>query len=119
MRMKQPEPWGSDSQDSCVRFGADCHVRLGADLLRHTWDPVVVAVLRGGPHRRGELLSAIGGISDKVLHESLARLIDRSLIQRTNTDGARYRLTELGQSFADGPVRTLAYWAWEHSSVLA
>lgn len=76
-------------------------------------------MLRGGPSRRRDLLSRIGGISDKVRHESLARLTARGLVERTNSDGIRYGLTDLGWSLADGPVRALAYWAWEHSTDFA
>ncbi|MDF0528816.1 helix-turn-helix domain-containing protein [Tsukamurella sp. 8F] len=111
--------WGSDHAGGCVQFGADCHVRLGAELLAHTWDPVLIAVLRGGPRRRRDLMATIGGISDKALHQSLNRLLKRGLVARVEEEEIRYELTELGWSFADGPVRVLAYWAYDHASDLA
>ena len=89
---------------------ADCFVRLGVELIAHQWDAVVLTVLRSGPSRRAALVSAIGGISDKSLHESLRRLRDSALIEKDDV-GSMYRLTELGESLATGPVLALAQWA--------
>ncbi|MBJ7289357.1 winged helix-turn-helix transcriptional regulator, partial [Williamsia sp.] len=81
---------------------ADCFVRLGVELIAHQWDAVVLTVLRSGPSRRAALVSAIGGISDKSLHESLRRLRDFGLLEKVD-DGAVYKLTDLGESLATGP----------------
>ncbi|OLR92797.1 winged helix-turn-helix transcriptional regulator [Actinokineospora bangkokensis] len=94
-------------------LGADCHVRLGADLIRHTWDAVVLTVLRSGPARRGDLIARIGGVSDKVVHQSLERLRAHGLVVRSSPRG-RYELTAVGSSFAGGPLLALARWAEEH-----
>lgn len=87
---------------------ADCFVRLGVDLISHRWDAVVLTALRTGSARRVDLLSAIGGISDKSLHESLFRLSRRGLVGR---DGTTYCLTSTGSSLANGPILALAQWA--------
>ncbi|MGV9824910.1 winged helix-turn-helix transcriptional regulator [Gordonia sp. NPDC003429] len=92
---------------------ADCFVRLGVELIAHRWDAVVLTALRSGPARRVELISSIGGISDKSLHQSLVRLRDRRLVGR-NVDTADYELTELGASLATGPLLDLARWAEQH-----
>ncbi|MDH2414059.1 winged helix-turn-helix transcriptional regulator [Nocardioides sp. CER19] len=105
--------------DDCVPFGADCYVRLGASLIAHTWDPVALAVLREGPRRRRDLLSAIGDISDKSLHESLGRLVAAGLVARGLSGEPTYDLTPLGRSFASGPLLTLARWAEDNSTALA
>jgi len=105
--------------DDCVPFGADCHVRLGAGLISHRWDPVVLAVLRAGPARRRDLLRSIGGVSDKSLHESLGRLGGLGLVARGDGAEPAYELTELGRSFATGPLLALAQWAEEHAAELA
>lgn len=105
--------------DDCVPFGADCHVRLGTDLISHTWDPVVLAVLRGGPARRRDLLRLIAGVSDKSLHESLGRLVQAGLVSRVTGPDRAYALTQLGSSFAAGPLLALARWAEEHAADLA
>lgn len=101
---------------------ADCRLRAAADLFAHTWDPVVIAALRPGPRRRHELRAAIGGISDKVLTETLRRLAGHGLIAR-RTYGEEpsrvdYALTRLGQSLADGPMRALGRWISDHGDEL-
>jgi DNA-binding HxlR family transcriptional regulator len=106
----------------CVPFVADCHVRAAADLISHAWDPVVLSALRAGPMRRRELLARIGGLSDKVLTESLRRLQSTGLVAKTSENdqaGAHYELTALGTSFAEGPLLHLAHWAAEHQADLA
>nr|WP_246304166.1 winged helix-turn-helix transcriptional regulator [Nocardioides thalensis] len=84
-------------------------------MISHTWDPVVLATLRGGAAPRRDLLRSIGGISDKSLHESLVRLIDAGLVSRVADSGSTYDLTPLGTSFATGPLLALARWAEEHA----
>jgi DNA-binding HxlR family transcriptional regulator len=72
----------SDQDPHRDDFVADCSVRLTTDLFVHTWNAVVLYALRGGPRRRHELRAAIGGISDKVLTETLRRLERSGLIDR-------------------------------------
>ncbi|MEV6875396.1 helix-turn-helix domain-containing protein [Amycolatopsis sp. NPDC051128] len=91
-------------------FLADCRTRLAFDLVANTWNPVVVWALRDGPRRHGELRRAIGGISAKVLTETLRRLEFDGLIERR--EGA-YALTPLGSSFL-GPIEGFGRWAAEH-----
>lgn len=111
------------NQDGCVPFVSDCHVRAAVELINHTWDPVVVAALRIGPTRRSDLLERIAGVSDKALTESLRRLAAQRLVVRTSDgarrDVARYELTALGASFADGPLAHLATWAQDNQAELA
>ena len=111
----------------CQTFVSDCHVRAAAELLSHSWDPVVLSALRLGPLRRKDLLGRIGGISDKVLTESLRRLRSRALVARVTDverppvrpSGAFYQLTSLGESLASGPLAHLAQWAANHQAELA
>jgi DNA-binding HxlR family transcriptional regulator len=100
--------------DVCQPFASDCAIRLATDLLAHTWDPVVLAALRTGPRRRSDLLAYVGGISDKVLSETLRRLMFNGLLKRTAGDADRavtYELTELGESLVTGPMAALGSWA--------
>ncbi|MGF0309036.1 MULTISPECIES: winged helix-turn-helix transcriptional regulator [Nocardiaceae] len=89
---------------------ADCFVRLGVELIAHQWDAVVLTALRSGPTRRVDLVSMIGGISDKSLHESMRRLRTFRLVEKDDV-GGMYRLTDTGESFANGPLLALAQWA--------
>jgi DNA-binding HxlR family transcriptional regulator len=75
---------------------------------------VVVVALGERPLRYGELLERIGGISNKMQTQTLARLRGNGLV--AGVDG-RYELTGLGRSLL-GPVRALAAWAEEHSGDL-
>ncbi|MFB7513777.1 winged helix-turn-helix transcriptional regulator [Streptomyces sp. NPDC056144] len=98
-------------------FLADCRARLAFDLLSNTWNAVVIWVLKGGPQRPGELRARIGGISPKVLTETLRRLEFNGLVERRALGGApprvEYELTDLGRTLL-GPIDTLGAWAFEH-----
>ncbi|MEW2394493.1 helix-turn-helix domain-containing protein [Streptomyces sp. NPDC046862] len=92
-------------------------MRAATDLFTHTWDPVVLAALRAGPRRRRELRAAIGGISDKVLTDSLRRLLANGLVER-HAHAEAYALTSLGQSLVEGPMTALGRWVKEHGDAL-
>lgn len=91
---------------------ADCRLRGALDLFTHTWDPVVLAALHDGPHRRAALRAAIGSISDKALTETLRRLLARGLVVRRPAapPAVEYELTPLGVSLVVGPLESLAGW---------
>lgn len=101
---------------------ADCRLRGALDLFAHTWDPVILAALADGPRRRVDLRTGIGGIRDKTLTEALRRLVGRGLVARRPVPdappGVGYRLTELGVSLVDGPLRALATWVRDHGDEL-
>lgn len=109
----------------CPTFVSDCQVRAAAELISHVWDPVVLSALRLGPTRRKELLTRITGASDKVLTQALRRLRARGLVVRDGgadqasvPTGAVYRLSALGESFANGPLAYLAQWAADNQDCL-
>ncbi|MEA5362227.1 helix-turn-helix domain-containing protein [Amycolatopsis sp., V23-08] len=89
---------------------ADCPTRLAFDLVANTWNPVVVWALRHGPRRHGELRRTIGGISAKVLTETLRRLEFDGLVERR--EGA-YALTPLGETLLE-PIEGFGRWAADH-----
>ncbi|CNG70809.1 Putative transcriptional regulator [Mycobacterium tuberculosis] len=112
----------SDHEAHCYELVADCRLRAATDLFAHTWDPVVLAALRPGPRRRRELRAAIGGISDKVLTDTLRRLLANGLVSRHPHAEApprvEYGLTALGQSLVDGPMEALGRWTIEYGDEL-
>jgi DNA-binding HxlR family transcriptional regulator len=79
-------------------------------------------VAGGLPAARGELLGAVGGLSDKVLSEALRRLVGSGLVERRRYPAApprvEYRLSPLGASLVDGPMRELGRWVVEHGDEL-
>ncbi|ROP35354.1 winged helix-turn-helix transcriptional regulator [Saccharothrix texasensis] len=95
-------------------FLADCPARTTLEVVGHTWSVVVVVALGDGPLRYGELQDRIGGISNKMLTQTLARLRGNGLL--TSADGC-HELTALGRSLLT-PVRALAAWAEEHTGDL-
>jgi DNA-binding HxlR family transcriptional regulator len=111
-----------EATSHCDELLADCRLRAATDLLAHTWDPVVLAGLRPGPRRRRDLLTAIGGVSDKALTETLRRLLANGLIARHPRPAApphvEYALTPLGTTLVDGPMRALAAWTLTHGDAL-
>ncbi|WP_413798472.1 winged helix-turn-helix transcriptional regulator [Streptomyces iranensis] len=102
-------------------FIADCRARLGFDLLARTWTAVVIFGLREGPRRPGELREAIGGISAKVLNDTLRRLEDDGLVERHRYAEApprvEYGLTPLGESLL-GPIEALGAWSVEYGDAV-
>jgi DNA-binding HxlR family transcriptional regulator len=107
----------------CETFVADCRLRQATELIAHTWDPLVLMALRRGTTRRRDLLSAIGGVSDKVLSQALSRLTAHGLIARTpvaaDQRGVSYELTAVGESLAAGPLAALAQWAADNDEALS
>lgn len=55
-------------------YEADCPARLGVDLFGNRWLTVIVYMLRDGPMRPGQLRAAIGGISQKMLTQTLRQI---------------------------------------------
>ncbi|WP_443046666.1 winged helix-turn-helix transcriptional regulator [Streptomyces sp. NBC_00247] len=99
------------------RVLADCRARLAFDLLANTWNAVVVQALAAGPLRPRDLSAAIGSISPKVLTETLRRLTEYALVERTVPAGAprrvEYALTPLGRTLLE-PIAALGRWSAEH-----
>lgn len=96
---------------------ADCSARTTLELVAGTWSVVVVYALGKGPRRFSDLSLLIGGISNKMLSQTLRKLERNGLIQRrairASPPGAEYRLTALGESLLE-PIEMLARWAETH-----
>jgi DNA-binding HxlR family transcriptional regulator len=100
---------------------ADCPARTTLSLVADTWSVVVIFALGEHPHRYGELRERIGGISKKMLTQTLRKLERNGLVERrrisSSPPGAEYRLTELGATLRE-PVRALSRWAEQHTDAL-
>ncbi|MDP9866313.1 MULTISPECIES: winged helix-turn-helix transcriptional regulator [Streptosporangium] len=98
-------------------FLADCRARLAFDLIGNTWSAVVVWALRVGPRRPGDLREHIGGISAKVLTETLRRLEYNGLVSRRAYAEApprvEYELTDLGRTLVP-LIEAFGEWAFDH-----
>ncbi|WP_405498889.1 winged helix-turn-helix transcriptional regulator [Nocardia sp. NBC_00511] len=102
-------------------FLADCPARTTLALVADTWSVVIIFGLGDGPQRYSELHDRIGGVSKKMLTQTLRRLEASGLIERrvlaTAPPGTEYTLTSLGESLLE-PVSLLARWAEDHAEEL-
>lgn len=91
------------------------------EVLANKWSVVTLYALHDGPKRYGELVDLSGGISRKVLTQTLRRLEANGLVLRTVYAEApprvEYSLSELGMSL-QGPIAALTAWAQEHGEEL-
>ena len=76
---------------------AGCGTEFAIDLLRGKWKAVILARLKDGPLRYGDLRRLIPGIADKVLTERLADLTELGFIEAAGDRGA-YRLSARGEA---------------------
>ena len=99
-------------------FVADCPARLALDLVADKWTVVVVYALSRGRRRHNELRALIGGISSKVLTDTLRKLEQHGLVARTAyrevPRRVEYELTTLGTTLI-GPIEVLSRWSEAHA----
>jgi DNA-binding HxlR family transcriptional regulator len=95
-------------------FLADRPARTTLALVGDSWSVVVIMALGERPRRYSELLERIGGISKKMLTQTLRKLERNGLVQR---EAPGYALTGLGVSLL-GVMGALAGWAEEHTDAL-
>ena len=61
----------------------NCESRQALDRIADKWTCLIVYALVDGPRRHGELRRAIGGISQKMLTQTLRSMEGDGLVQRT------------------------------------
>jgi DNA-binding HxlR family transcriptional regulator len=110
-----------DGLDPGNVFLADCPARLAVEVIADKWAVVVLWGLNDGPRRHSELIALIGGISKKVLTQTLRGLQTNGLVDRQDFGGVpprvEYELTEVGRTLMD-PVRMLTEWAEENGDAI-
>ncbi len=98
-------------------FESDCPARMGVDIFGNSWLPVVVYMLREGPMRPSDLRAAIGGISQKMLTQTLRRMERMTLVERHRYAEApprvEYELTAAGRDLLT-PIYALGDWVDKH-----
>ncbi|MEU9130274.1 helix-turn-helix domain-containing protein [Kitasatospora sp. NPDC048540] len=104
-----------------ISFLADCPALLAMEIIASKWSMVTLFALSDGPLRHGELVELSGGISRKVLTQTLRRLQTNGLVERHAYAEApprvEYRLTDLGRTL-EGPIRMLTAWARENGEAV-
>ncbi|MFE3053818.1 winged helix-turn-helix transcriptional regulator [Nocardia sp. NPDC059239] len=103
------------------RLESDCPARLAVDVFGNSWLTVIVYTLREGPMRPVELRRAIGGISQKMLTQTLRRMERMGLLARRRYAEApprvEYSLTPAGADLLI-PIFALGEWADRHGDTV-
>lgn len=98
-----------------------CPSRLVLERIADKWTALVIQILAGGTMRYAELQRAIGGISQKMLTQTLRSLERDGLVQRTVhpvvPPKVEYSLTRLGRTLID-PLQALCRWSEKHLAEL-
>jgi DNA-binding HxlR family transcriptional regulator len=109
-------------QDGPDIFQKNCMSRQVLQLIADQWTPLVIYALEDGTMRFGQLLGRIGGISRKMLSQTLRALERNGLVQRVIypvvPPVVEYSLTPLGQTLV-GPMKALGNWAYGHLQEVA
>src|SRR5262249_22532730 len=98
-------------------FDPNCDSRQVLSLLGDRWTMLVIYALSRGVRRHGELKRMIGGISQKMLTQTLRSLERYGIVRRrtyaTIPPRVEYRLTPLGRTLLQ-PLRSVCRWAEKH-----
>ena len=98
-------------------LSAQCPTRMVLDLIADKWTTLVIYLLSQGTKRYGELQREIGGISQKMLTQTLRKLEEDGLVRRTIypevPPRTEYTLTALGATLKE-PLGALCQWAVIH-----
>lgn len=94
-------------------FAAQCPSREVLTHVTSRWGVLVLVALRGGTHRFSELRRKIGGVSEKMLAQTLQWLEGDGFVRRVAypvvPPHVEYSLTPLGEEVAQH-VQGLADW---------
>lgn len=99
-------------------FVASCPARAILDMLAGKWALLLIHALIQGPARTSELRRRVGGISEKMLIQTLRVLERHGLVHRHSYPEVPprviYSLSDLGTSLSD-VVRALDCWVERHA----
>lgn len=94
-------------------MASECPSRSVLTHICSRWGVLVLVVLRGGMHRFSELRRKIGGVSEKMLSQTLQNLEHDGFVERRALPvvppHVEYRLTPMGEEVA-AQVDGLASW---------
>lgn len=102
-------------------LSAQCPTRQALDLIADKWTTLLIYLLSKGKQRYGDLHRQVGGISQKMLTQTLRKLERDGLVTRhvypEVPPRTEYELTRLGHTLI-GPLGALCEWAGSHLSEL-
>lgn len=99
---------GEGESKVCSRF------HHAVELIGRRWTGAIISVMLTGPQCFNEMLTAVPGLSDRLLTERLRELESEGLVRRTVLPGppvrVSYELTESGREL-EPVIEKLGKWA--------
>jgi DNA-binding HxlR family transcriptional regulator len=103
-------------------WSASCPSRAALEVVGSKWALLIVPLLARQPLRNNELLRQVGGISQKMLTQTLRELERHGLVRRidhqTVPPHVEYQLTALGCSLSEALV-VVDRWAENNFAAVA
>lgn len=94
-------------------YEGNCPTRTVLDHITARWSMLLIVLLLERPRRFSELTRMIGGVSEKMLSQSLRALANDGFVERTvfptKPPSVEYSLTPLGRQMAPH-VNALTHW---------
>lgn len=98
-------------------YQGDCPTRQVLDRIGDKWTALIIGLLETGTLRFSELQRQLGGISQKMLTQTLRNLERDGLVSRTVypevPPRVEYTLTPMGATLC-APLAAVRHWAEEH-----
>lgn len=102
-------------------FDPACSARDALELISSKWAILILSALSDGAMRNGALLRKIGGISQKMLTQTLKELERNGLVDRIDHQSVpphvEYQLNEIGHSLVEKLI-ALDRWAEQYFPTL-
>ena len=102
-------------------FDKDCPSQKVLDRVADRWSALIICKLGEGKKRNGELKKEVGGISQKMLTQTLRNLEYDGLVARTIfpviPPKVEYALTPLGKTLLE-PLTSICHWTERNLSEL-
>ncbi len=94
-------------------YNLNCPSRDVLDLIGGKWAILILCCLQQGPVRTGALMRAVGGISQKMLTQTLREMERNGMVTRIShpevPPRVDYQLTDLGRSLST-LARSMEQW---------
>lgn len=95
-------------------YASDCPTRQVLDLIADKWSTLIINLLKPGAQRFAGIQRQIGGISQKMLTQTLRELERDGLVKRTVfaqvPPKVEYELTPLGQTLGE-LITPIIHWS--------
>src|SRR4028119_1407444 len=98
-------------------FNANCPTQRALETIADKWSVIVIYALSKGTRRYSELQRLIGGVSQKMLTQTLRKLERDGLVERhvypVVPPKVEYSLTPLGRTLTE-LLKNVCQWAQAH-----